>query len=67
MSICRYYEILIYSWLTWLTRFAVQMCKLVKAADGLFTKPSIFSSHSSPVIRKPVNGATGERLNRRIP
>lgn len=29
MSICKHYEILIYSWFGWLTRFAVQICRLV--------------------------------------
>ena len=28
LSICRYYEILIYSWLAWLTIVAVRICKL---------------------------------------
>ena len=27
---CKWYEILIYSWLGWLTTFAVQVCRLVK-------------------------------------
>jgi len=28
LSICRYYEILIYSWLVWFTIVAVRICKL---------------------------------------
>ena len=31
LSICKWYEIVIYSWLVLLTRFAAQACKLVKA------------------------------------
>ena len=27
---CKWYEILIYNWLGWLTTFAVQVCRLVK-------------------------------------
>jgi hypothetical protein len=33
ISICKYYEILIYSWLVWLTAFGVHMCRLVKPAS----------------------------------
>jgi hypothetical protein len=28
LSICRYYEILIYKWLAWFTTLVVRMCKL---------------------------------------
>lgn len=28
--ICRHYEILIYSWLVWLTIYAVRICRFVK-------------------------------------
>jgi hypothetical protein len=30
MSICRYYEALIYSWLVWFTVVAVQICRLAR-------------------------------------
>jgi len=32
-SICKYYEILIYSWLVWITVIGVQMCRLVKTGS----------------------------------
>lgn len=31
ISICRYYEILIYSWLAWVSSIGVQVCKLLKS------------------------------------
>ena len=33
LSICRYYEILIYTWLVWFTVVGVQICKLMKHAN----------------------------------
>ena len=30
ISICRYYEILIYSWLTWFIAIAVQICRFIR-------------------------------------
>jgi hypothetical protein len=30
LSICKYYQIIIYSWLVWLTRVGVQTCRLLK-------------------------------------
>jgi hypothetical protein len=30
LSICRYYEVLIYSWLAWFTVVGVQICRLIK-------------------------------------
>ena len=33
LSICRYYEIFIYSWLVWFTGVGVQICSLIKPAS----------------------------------
>lgn len=33
ISVCRHYEIFIYSWLVWLTVFAVGICRSVKPAS----------------------------------
>ncbi len=33
LSICRYYEIFIYSWLVWFTGVGVQICRLIKPAN----------------------------------
>jgi len=33
VSICRCYEVLIYSWLAWLSVAGIQMCKFLKLAS----------------------------------
>ena len=32
LSICKYYEILIYSWLAWFTVAGIFVCRLIKSA-----------------------------------
>ena len=33
ISICKFYEILVYSWLAWLSVVGVQICKFLKLAS----------------------------------
>ena len=58
MSICRYYETLVYGWLTWLTALAVKTCRFCRLHELTGLKEIAALVTVSFVLSFTVAGAT---------